>query len=378
MHLKLSSRTTLAGLVCMGISALPACALVSLNDGRDKLFVTGVAVFGWDSNLYSNDEAKGDYSTSVTFSADYARRAGLIGVDASVAVNSTRYNKFTSENFNNPSFSLEFTKQAGRTTGSLLLDAARESRADSAANIRSVSWNYRAALNLKYPVIDRYSLSGGVGMNKRDFVDNTSLIDSTSITANADLFYVYTTERDLFLGYRYRRERSSIETTNTDHALSLGVSGRILPKLNGNVRVGVQARASDGPVKETFGSWLANASATWNVSKRIAVTGSLSKDFNTTSTNLSTDTLAASLSATYSYSAKWSVGGSTGVGQSKFLGIEGLDRTDTYFTYSLDLYYAMNDHLRIAASYIFVENWSSYAMADFTRTAYTLSVSSKW
>ncbi|MFA5262472.1 MAG: outer membrane beta-barrel protein, partial [Opitutaceae bacterium] len=319
-----------------------------------------------------------DYSSAFTLSADYARRAGLIGVDASVSVNSVRYNKLTTENFNNPSFSLEFTKQTGRTTGSLLLGVARESRADSAANIRSESWDYRADLNLKYPVIDRYSLSGGVGVNKRDFVDNTDLVDSTSISANADLFYVYTTERDLFLGYRYRRERSSIETTNTDHALSFGVSGRILPKLNGSVRGGVQTRISDGKVKETFDSWMANASTTWNVSKRFMVTGSLSKDFSTTSTNLSTDTLSASLSANFSYSAKWSVGGTAGVGQSKFLGVEGLGRTDTYFSYSFDLNYTMNDHLKAAAAYVFMHNWSSYADADFTRSAYTLTLSSRW
>jgi Putative beta-barrel porin 2 len=378
MHLKLSSRTTLAGMVCLGISVLPAHALVSLNDGKDKLYVTGKATFGWDSNLFANSDSKGDFTTSMILSAEYARRAGLIGVDASVAVSSSRYSKYTSENFNNPSFHLEFTKQTGRTTGSLLLGAARESRADSAANMRSVSWNYQAALNLKYPVIERYSLSGGVGMNQVKYQSDGGQVDSTSINANADLFYVYTTERDLTLGYRFRRSRSSVQTSDTDHALSFGVSGRILPKLNGSVRGGLQTRISDGLVKETFNSWMANANVTWNLNKKSAITGSLSKDFNITSTNISTDTFAASLIANYAYSAKWSLSASTGVGQSTFLGLDGLGRVDTYFNYGLDLNYSMNDHLKINASYVFMKNWSAFAAAEFTRSAYMLSVSSRW
>ncbi len=378
MHLKKPSRTTLAGLVCLGVSALPLRALVSLNDGKDKVFVTGAATFGWDSNLYSSAESKGDFTMSSSLTFDYARRAGLIGVDASFALHSAQYSKYTSENSLNPSFSMEFTKQAGRTTGSLQMSAAKESRADSAANLRSVSWNYQAALNVKYPVIDRYSLSGGVGMNKRNFEANDALIDSNTLSANADLFYVYTTERDLILGYRFRRESSSVSTTNIDHALTLGVSGRILPKLNGTVRTGLQTRSSGGATKETFTSWLANASVTWNISKRLTATGSVSKDFNTTSTNLSTDTLAASLSSAFAINAKWSVGGSVGMGQSSFLGSEGAGRVDTNFSYSLDLSYTMNDHLKAVVSYVFMKNWSSYEMADFTRSAYTLSLSSKW
>ena len=40
----------------------------------------------------------------------------------------------------------EFTKQTGRTTGSLSLSASRESRADAAVNLRSTSWNIPVGL----------------------------------------------------------------------------------------------------------------------------------------------------------------------------------------------------------------------------------------
>lgn len=378
MHLKLTKHTTYTGLVCLLMSVIPARALVSLNDGKDKVYVTGKTVFGYDSNLYSSAGGAGDYTSRYSLSTDYSRRAGLIGVDVSVALEMGRYAKYTSENYLNPSYSLELTKQTGRTTGSLQFRAAKESRADSAANIRATSWEYFGGLDLKYPVIDRYSLSGGVSASRRDFTSTDVLVSSKSLTANVDLFYVYTTERDLFMGYRYRKEDSDIFTSNTDHAVYLGVSGRILPKLNGNLRFGYQLRDSHKNGNETFESWMSSASGTWNINKRMAVTGTLSKDFNTTSTDVSTDTLSGELSLTYSYSAKWTFGATTGAGNSKFLGAGSLNRVDTFFTYSINVSYTMNDHLKAVATYAFMHNWSTESIADFTRSSYTLSLSSKW
>jgi hypothetical protein len=357
---------------------MPLFGLVSLNDGRDKIYVTGEVTYGYDSNLFASAGGAGDSSIAATVSSEYSRRAGLIGVDAAVSLNMSRFNQYTSENFNNPKFSLEFTKQSGRTTGSLLLGAARESRADSAANIRNESWNYKAGLNMRYPVIERYSLSGGVGYSKRDFQNNTELVDLTSISTNIDLFYVYNSERDLILGYRFRRETTSASNTNYDHDVNVGISGKVLPKLNGTVRVGYQVRDAQGNTDESFSSWQASSSLTWNLAKRLTLTGALSKDFSTTSTNISTDTLSGQLSAVYTYSSKLSFGSTLSAGQSKYLGIKGQGREDFFFSYGFDINYALNEHLKLHAGYTFFQNWSTLAYSDFIRNSYTLSISSRW
>lgn len=119
------------------------------------------------------------------------------------------------------------TKDSGRTTGALSLLAQRDSRADPAANMRTDSWNYDAGLDFRYPVIERYSVSGSLDYGLRDYTDNTVLVDLSTYAASADLFYVVTTARDLIAGYRMRSSNTSADTSFQDHAFTLGVSGRI-------------------------------------------------------------------------------------------------------------------------------------------------------
>jgi hypothetical protein len=378
MSLKRTFRIAIAGVLCLGLGTLPCPALVTLNDGRDKVFVTGTTSVAWDSNIFARQDGGGDSVMSAGLIADYTRRAGLIGVDASAAINASNFSKFSSENFQNPSLTIEFTKQSGRTTGSLAFSAARENRADYAANIRDQSWYYTAALNLKYPVIQRYSLSGGVAYSSRKFQDTTSLVNLTSYSANLDIFYVYTSERDLFGGYRYRQEQTSAHSTFTDHAFTLGISGKILPKLNGTVRGGYQIRDTRGRETDQFTSWTSTAALTWNLSKRTTITGELSKDFSTTSTNATTDTLAANLSAQYNYSAKISASTGVSAGQNHFLGTISDGRKDRYFTYTIGLNYSLNDHFRASLNDSFTRNWSTLQYAEFTRNAITLNLTSRW
>jgi len=380
-------RAAVAGITIAGVATLPCRGLVNLNDGRDKIHVTGTASFAWDSNIFAHQGGGGDYVMSAGLTADYTRKAGLIGVDASVAVNASRFNKFTTEDFKNPNFNVEFTKQSGRTTGSLALSAARESRADTAANIRDQSWLYSTGLNLKYPVIERYSLSGGANYAFHKYQDNTALVNLKSYSANLDLFYVYTSDRDLSGGYRYRQENTSANTKSVDQAFTLGLSGKILPKLNGAVNAGYQIRNSRevfhstylyGTFESQYKSWTSGISLTWSGSKRFSVSGQLSKDFNTTSTNDSTDTLTAGLAAQYTFTAKISVSAGVEFSNNRFLGLSGGGRVDTYFSSNLGVSYSLNDHLKASLTESFSTNWSTSAYADFSRNSTALSLSSRW
>lgn len=387
MFLNRIFRVAVAGVLFLGVATLRCPALVNLNDGRDKIHVTGTVSFGWDSNIFARQSGGGDYVMSAGLTSDYTRKAGLIGVDASVSVNASRFNKFTTEDFKNPSFNLEFTKESGRTTGSLALSAARESQADTAANIRDQSWLYSAGLNLKYPVIERYSLSGGVNYSYHNYLDNTALVNLKTYSANLDLFYVYTSDRDLVGSYRYRQENTSADSKNTDHAFTLGLSGKILPKLNGSVNAGYQIRDSQeilssayhyGTIESQYTSWTSSISLTWSLSKRFSVSGQLSKDFSTTSTNDSTDTLMAGLNAQYTFTAKFSATAGVEFSNNRFLGLSGAGRVDTYFSTNIGFNYSLNDHLKASLVESLSTNWSTAPLADFSRNLLTLSLTSRW
>lgn len=386
----------LALLLALSLACSPAHALVSLNDSHDHLYVTGTVAMGWDSNVYANADARSDYTLNTTIVAEYTRRAGWIGVNGSVSVESARYNNLTTENYNNPKFSLELTKQTGRTTGSVTFHAARQSRADAAVNMRSESWNYDAGLNFRYPIVGIYTLSGQVGYALVKYTGNSIFPDLSTVTASADLIRLFSSERDVMIGYRYRHSETSVSSSYDDHAFTVGMTGKLIRGINGGLRAGYQVRVPQGFVlggreEQKFSAWTASASATYALNKRATFTGSLSKDFSTTATDASVDSTTASLDLQYAYSSHWSLNATASAGDSRFLGdagrlvisfgpppILGPSRHDNFASASASVGYSLNEHLKASASYTWFKNWSTSPFADFVRTGYNLNLSSRW
>ena len=80
----------LAFVLATSLAVTPAHALVTLNDGHDKIFVSGSVSVSRDSNVFANSDNKGDFVYSTSLSAEYTRRAGWIGVNANASVSSSR------------------------------------------------------------------------------------------------------------------------------------------------------------------------------------------------------------------------------------------------------------------------------------------------
>ena len=366
-------------LIAVALLCSPAHALVSLNDGSDRLYVTGTASMAYDSNISAHAGGEGDFIYSAGLILEYARRAGWIGVNASVALNASRFGDDTTQNFNNPAFIAEFIKSGGRTTGSLKLSAIRESEADALAGIRTQSWNYDGDFKFKYPVIERYSFSGNFGYTDKVYEQPTVLTDLQTYTAGTDLLYALTSDRDLMAGYQFRRSDTSSDSSFDDHSFTVGVSGRILAKLNGSVRAGYEVRSPRGVSSDgDYKGLTASGSLTWTISRKTSLTGTLSRDVSVTANNQSVNTTAASLGVQRTLTDKFSLTGNAGVGESHFLNAVDAGRHDEYFTWGTGLKYKMNEHLDSALAYVFDENWSTLSYSAFTRHTITVSLSSRW
>jgi hypothetical protein len=134
-----------------------------------------------------------------------------------------------------------------------------------------------------------------------------------------------------------------------------------------------------GVIDSQYTSWTSSISLTWSLSKRFSVSGQLSKDFSTTSTNDTTDTLMASLNAQYTFSAKYlGFGVASTFSNNRFLGPSGGGRVDTNFSSHLSFNYSLNDHLKASLSETYATNWSTSPYADFSRNSVTLSLTSRW
>ncbi|HEX2852532.1 MAG TPA: TonB-dependent receptor [Opitutaceae bacterium] len=377
-------RTGLVLLLTTSVICAPAHALVTFNDGHDHIYVTGTIGVAYDSNIFANNFSEDDVVYTATLLGEYARRAGWITVNGSVELTASRFSSHEDENFENPKFELEFTKQGGRTTGSLTLSAAKENRVDPFVNIRNESWNYGAGLNVKYPVIDRYSLAGSVFYSLVDYSDNRLYVDLRSYGASADLFYVLSKERDLTAGYRFRKNQGLLNTSTTDHAFTAGLKGRIVRGYNGSVRFGYQTRILDDTGDTSFDSWTGSGSVTHAFGKRFSLTGDLAKDFSTTSTNVSIDTLRTSLDGQYTFNARWNAHGGIGYSRTRFLGAAGIilpggrQREDSTFFANVGVGYNPNEHLKVSLNYTWAENWSTLQYSDFIRRGWSLTVSSRW
>lgn len=356
----------------------PAGALLNIDGSRNQVFVFGGVTFGYNSNIFAEADGRGDYSVSAQAGLELKRRAGIIAVNTTAKVDYVRFDRFSDENSLNPSFFLELNKTTGRTTGALTVNAFRETRSDSAVNLRTSSWNFPIALNLKYPVNDNFYVTSTTGYLSRSYSDTTALVNYTDYSEALDLFYVYTSKLDLVGGYRLRVATTSLDDRTVDHWFNLGATGGLFSKLSGSVRIGYQFRKVDGSTSENFSHVNAAASLSWPITRKIFLGGSLIRDFNTIATGASVDSTSGALRATYVYNRKLEFSAEATTGHNEFLGVNQIARRDTFFSWNLGGVYRPSEHLQIGASYSYFHNWSSFDFSDYESHGFSLDVSSRY
>ena len=379
---------TAAAVACIAIFTQRASALVSLEDGKDHLFIDGSVDMSYDSNVFTNAMDQGSLVFEGSLGTEFTRRAGWIGVNASASLDWARYVNFRSQDYVDPKVSAELTKQTGRTTGSLKLTVQRENRADVDVNTRDVSWNYDLGLNFQYPVIERYSISGSLEYGHVNYQNQTLFTNQSTYSGNLYLYYILNEVRDLFVDYHTEYTDESKGAGNSvDRSLSMGVSGKVFGPFNGSLQAGYEVRTpygTPGPFSVTSHDWDASGTLTWNISRRMTLTGDISRDFSTTAEALSLDSTRLGLTFQDSFTAKASGTIDTAVGQNAFLGQEGdtapggKQRVDSFFTISASYFYTLNKHFKAYVTYTFYQNWSTLPFAEFPRDQFDVGLNTHW
>jgi hypothetical protein len=385
--MKLRHRMLTAGAVmAAAVSAPRAPALVSLEDGRDHLFVDGSVEVGYDSNVFANAQSGGSMVYQGTLGIEFARRAGWIGVNGTASLDWARYGNFRNQDYVDPKLSAELTKQSGRTTGSLTVSVQREDRADVTVNTRDVSWNYDAGLNFQYPVIERYSISGSFDYSRADYLDQQLFTNLTTYSENLYLYYILNEQRDFFIDYRLRQSDEATGDSDIDNSLTLGVSGKVYGPFNGSLQAGYETRTSHGGPDngEDFGDLTFSGAATWNIDRRKTLTVNLSRDYSTTAEAQSIESTSAGLVFQDSFTAKSSTILSSSFGENKFLGTQGLlapggeRRVDYFVDLGAAYHYTVNQHLKLSLAYSYYRSYSSLLYADFPKEQIDFTLASHW
>ncbi|HWA28460.1 MAG TPA: outer membrane beta-barrel protein [Lacunisphaera sp.] len=365
-----------ASLLLAGVT--PAGALLNLDGTRNQIFVFGGLTYAYSSNMFAEANARSDYTMSAQAGAELQRRAGIISVNSVAKVDFIRYGEFTDENTVNPNFSLKLSKESGRTTGSLNIQAFRETRSDSAVNLRTTSWNFPVNLDVRYPINERFYTTSDTGYIRRNYAENQGLVDYTDFSEGIDLYYVYTSKLDLSAGYRIRVASTSLDERSTDHWFNVGATGGLFSKMSGTLRFGYQIRRLRGAGAGQYNQFNAAGSVNWPITRKVLLSLALNRDFNTIATGASVDSSSASLRATYSYSRKVDFDGTVSVGNNDFLDPTNNGREDTFASWDAAVRYRMNDHVNMGAGFSYIKNWSSLARADYDNHGFTVDVTSRY
>lgn len=370
------AKNSLLASVALLLGLSPARALINVDGSRNQLFVFGSVTFGYDSNIFSDATDRGDYTTSAAVGVELKRRAGVIAVNATATFSYSDYGQFSDQNSFDPNFRLELNKTAGRTTGAFTVSAYRESRADSSVNLRTNSWNFPVGLSIKYPVNDKYYFTSQTGYLRRRYVESATLANYRDYTQSLDIFYVYTSKLDLVGGYRIRVSQTSLGDDTVDHWFNVGATGGLFAKLNGTLRLGYQIR--DISHTQTFTHINALASVGWPVTRKLNLSGTLTRDFNTIATGVSVDSTAATLRANYAINRQFEILAGISYGRNNFLGTPPPVRRDTYFSWDAGLRYKMNEHFQAGVTYTYFHNWSTFNFSDFTRNGIAFDIASRF
>ncbi len=364
------------------LTAVPSApALLNIDGTRNQLFVFGSVTFGYNSNIFAESDGRGDSNVSAQVGAELKRRAGLIAVNSIAKIDFVRYSQFSGENTINPNFSLTLDKGEGRTTGSFTLRAYRESRSDSAVNLRTQSWNFPLDLSVKYPINEKFYLTSGTGYLRRTYSDrDLGLVNYSDYSEAVDLYYTYTSKLDLLGGYRIRVSRTDGGGRATDHWFSVGATGGLFSKLSGTVRVGYQLRDVSGPStpNDRFSHFNASASVNWPFTRKLNFSFQVNRDFNTIATGASVDSTTLAANAQYAYSRKVDFHSSASVGRNRFLDPAAGDRHDTFFSWDVGGNYHMNEHFQLGAAYTYFHNWSSLRLSDYQSHGFSVDISTRY
>jgi len=361
------------------LATTPAArALMNFDGTRNQLFVFGGLTLAYDSNIYAEADGRGDYSLTAQAGTELKRKAGLIAVDFTAKVDVVHYGEFTDEDTVNPNFALLLSKDTGRTTGTFSVSAYRETRSDSSVNLRTSSLNYPVSLNLRYPINDKFYGTSATEYLRRTYEDDASLVDYSDISEAVDFYYTYSSKLDLLAGYRLRFSEAALYGRATDHWLSVGATGGILPKLTGTFRVGYQLRNMESGTPDHYDHFNFMAGLTWPVMRKLSVSLNALRDFGTIATGESVDTSSLSLVGTYTYNSKLQFNTGIATGLNDFLGETQNDRRDTFFSWDTGFQYEMNEHFQFSGTYVYFRNWSSLTIGDYDNHRVSVSISCRY
>ena len=221
---------------------------------------------------------------------------------------------------------------------------------------------------------DRLRADFGFRLREEDFLSE-DLMDRSSFSLPADLYFKFSPKVALGGGYRFRQTDLENGLSFDDHFFNVGLQGRISPKLRGDFKVGFQNRELDGrPVEDSNLTILSNLS--WTATSKATLRASYEKDLATGRNGSTIVEEGASVAVNYALTPV--IVGNLDLRYASADYLDGTGREDEYLNAALSLSYSPSDFVRFSAGYIYQYNDSSLSGFSFENEIVNFSASLRY
>lgn len=371
--------TPLFALSSLLFPALSANAFMNLGEG--EITLTANSTLTYDSRISARSLDQGDTVLNLRTGLAYSRPSRNFVLGASFGVVVQRYLDFTENDDENFYFDVSITPteriETSRftITGSLILDS-RTSTDEQVGDIVTTR-TYGARVGVLYDPNRHYNINLNASAT-RDDPESDRYFQQDRYTAGVTLEVPINQDYFSEFGVSYSRNESD-RTTNSQgdtYTGFVGLSGRILPKLSGTIRVGAQERETRALGSDT-GPY-ASGGLTWSVGELTSLNFNLSHQFGTTIDDRSTESTSASLSANRQLNRRLTGFAGLRYDEEDLTSAGDGDRTDEEYSVFGGLNFDLNAWSNLSMNISYSDQTSSDSQFEFDRWRISLSASARW
>jgi len=236
-----------------------------------------------------------------------------------------------------------------------------------------VSYTYfTTGANVRYNHSPKFGVGAGTSWNYRTYQgdgsvggqNNQAYRDLSTLPIYARAFYIYSEKLDFFTEYNYSKTKSHSGNSSSSlldsstHGVSLGVQGKLSPKLTGNSNIGYVRQIYDGPFPGQ-GSLSLGSGLQWVLNRKSSVSLNLNRGFTPSAQGYTMLNTSGSISLSHRFTDKISSSANISYGTSDYTYADtaypGSTRSSSMenLGFGLNLSTTLNKYLSLGGGYNF-------------------------
>jgi len=215
-------------------------------------------------------------------------------------------------------------------------------------------------------VSPKTKIGTGVGYNDQNYVNGSGYTDFSNYSMPFDVYMALTPKIDFTAGYLYRPVivGQSDAVAATDHRVSLGLRGELMPKLTGYANIGFMKRNSRNEGMKGDSGMSLDARLNYAVSPLVNLGAKAMRDYSISPVSANTTTRTGLIiNGDYKMSRMFGAGVTMGYIKTEYL--DASNRTDDYLVAGLSMTYRPSEYLNVRASYTYNNNDSTAAALEY-------------